>query len=603
MNADAQSHVEEGNALYRRGDLEGALDRYEAAIAVDARCARAHFNLGVLKQNLGRLEEAAAHYEGALAADPRFAAALVNLGNVLRERGDRAAAAERYARALEIDPEESHALTNLAGLCLERGETGQARDLYARAAAKGVVEAEVGLAKIAVQSGEAQDAIERCERLLAEDPRRAAAHHGMGLAMTALERYEEAIAHYRQALALAPRFFEALVDWGDALMQLGRLEEAEPLFRRALEGEPRDPRALSGLGVLNARRGNAAQAHALFSRAVGAAPHFASARHNAALMALMSQDFESGWEGYELRFNFLPWRGSLTECALPEATADNLRDVRRLAVQKEQGIGDMVLFSTLLPEIESLGIESVVELDARLLEPYRRSLPGMRFIHGAGTTEAFATCDHRIPLGSLPRIFRRSAADFARQPRALLAADDARVHEMRARLPNGVKVGISWRSFRKGVVGDTKSFPLECLAIFGGTNATLVDLQYGDVEDERRAFDARHPGLRSQVPGLDVFADLDGLIAAIDACDLIVTGSNVTAHLAGVVGKPTWLVYLSGIAPFHYWAPGPNGRSLWYPSVEILTDRSWTTWEQAFEAIAARWRTLSPTLCEASGTQ
>ena len=69
---------------------------------------------------------------------------------------------------------------------------------------------------------------------------------------------------------------------------------------------------------------------------------------------------------------------------------------------------------------------------------------------------------------------------------------------------------------------------------------------------------------------------------------MIVTTSNVTAHFAGALGKRTLLVYLAARPPFHYWAPGPDGRSLWYPSVEIKSDATWTNWEMAFEAVARR---------------
>jgi hypothetical protein len=79
-------------------------------------------------------------------------------------------------------------------------------------------------------------------------------------------------------------------------------------------------------------------------------------------------------------------------------------------------------------------------------------------------------------------------------------------------------------------------------------------------------------------------------MAAIEACDLVVTTSNVTAHLAGIIGKRTWLVYLRGIAPFHYWVPGSDGRSLWYPSVEVVTHDAWTAWDQALRAVVARWK-------------
>jgi hypothetical protein len=45
----------------------------------------------------------------------------------------------------------------------------------------------------------------------------------------------------------------------------------------------------------------------------------------------------------------------------------------------------------------------VVEVDARLLGLYRRSLPAFEFIARDGSARAFASCDFHIPMGSLPR--------------------------------------------------------------------------------------------------------------------------------------------------------------------------------------------------------
>jgi len=194
-------------------------------------------------------------------------------------------------------------------------------------------------------------------------------------------------------------------------------------------------------------------------------------------------------------------------------------------------------------------------------------------------------------LGSLPRFFRRSIEAFETQPAALLQADESRIAATRAALGDERVVAISWRSFQgfgRRHIGERKSIPLEAFGALAATGARLLDLQYGDVAEERARFDERHPGLRLEMPGLDVRDDIEGILAAIEACELVVTASNVTAHFAGALGKRTWLVYLGANPPFHYWAPRADGRALWYPSVEIVTNSRWTRWEDALGAVAVR---------------
>jgi hypothetical protein len=200
-------------------------------------------------------------------------------------------------------------------------------------------------------------------------------------------------------------------------------------------------------------------------------------------------------------------------------------------------------------------------------------------------------CRQQLPLGSLPSLFRRNAQQFRGQPQALLKPDPARVELMQATLGTDRRVAISWRSFQKGGrrhIAERKSIPLEIFGALAGSGVRLLDVQYGDVGAERAAFDVAYPGLRVDVPGLDLREDIEGILAAISTCALVITASNVTAHFAGAIGKRAWLVYLAANPPFHYWAPGDDGRSLWYPSVEVITSPQWSRWEEAFEAIAER---------------
>jgi hypothetical protein len=238
-----------------------------------------------------------------------------------------------------------------------------------------------------------------------------------------------------------------------------------------------------------------------------------------------------------------------------------------------------------LPDLEARGEEFVVEVDRRLVPAFARAHPRWTIVAPEQSAAAFSACDRQIAIGSLAGLLRRDGPSFAGQPRALLSADRARTASIREALGAGPRlIGISWRSFQpraRGRLVRDKSAPLGTFATLARrADLRLLDLQYGDTVTEREAF-AAAGGKLERVAGLDLFEDIDGVLAAIAACDAVVTTSNVTAHFAGALGKRTLLVYLRGVAPFHYWAPGPDGRSRWYPSVEIVTGPGIETWEAA----------------------
>ena len=67
----------------------------------------------------------------------------------------------------------------------------------------------------------------------------------------------------------------------------------------------------------------------------------------------------------------------------------------------------------------------------------------------------------------------------------------------------------------------------------------------------------------------------DETVAMIDSCDLIITSDTVTAHLAGGMGKPTW-VLLSAIPD---WRWGINSdKTFWYPSMRLFRQTVRNNW-------------------------
>ncbi|HSN20350.1 MAG TPA: hypothetical protein VLS49_06720, partial [Usitatibacter sp.] len=256
----------------------------------------------------------------------------------------------------------------------------------------------------------------------------------------------------------------------------------------------------------------------------------------------------------------------------------------------EQGLGDSLAFSTLAEELAARGEAFVLEADRRLVAPISRAHPGWAVVAKEESDAAFRSCDRHLPLGSLGRFFRRSVESFERQPRAFLAADPARAAAYRKRVAReGTRlVGISWRTFQNRMRSYYERMRSAPLASFGDLSRspglTLLDLQYGETGPEREAF-GRDGGRLERIDELDLYNDLDGLVAAVDACDLVVTTDNATAHLAGATGKRTLLIYLSANPPAHYWAPTAHGHSRWYPSVEIVTGRDMDTWQRLLSRV------------------
>ena len=143
-----------------------------------------------------------------------------------------------------------------------------------------------------------------------------------------------------------------------------------------------------------------------------------------------------------------------------------------------------------------------------------------------------------------------------------------------------IVIGLSWVSHNPRS-GMSKSARLSDFAgILGLPNCRFVDLQYGDTLAERQAVE-RELGVQvERLEDIDNTNDIDGLAALITACDVVVSVSNTTAHLAGALGRPTWTLVPHGHSRIWYWFKEGEG-SPWYPSVRVRR-----------QAIAQPWRGL-----------
>jgi tetratricopeptide (TPR) repeat protein len=541
----------------------------------------------------GRLAQAESAWRAILARKPDDAAALHFLGCILAQTGRGAEGLTLLDQSLAISPRNAAFLNNRARVLGDAGRFEDAlRDL--RRAVQSDARFFTGffhLGSLLRKLGRFDEAVTAFRHAVALEPRHPEALLHLGHALQATDRIDEAIAHYSRAVAARPAFPEALLNWGNALKDRGDLEGARELYGRALELRPDFTEALANRAGASLDLERLDEARDSYRRALEAQPDLANARYGLAQIALRERRFAEGWRDYERRFDTNPPQAKRRAIALPRLAPADFPRARRVAVWAEQGVGDQILFSTLLPELVERGIGAVVEVDPRLLTAYRRSLPALDFTTRESAEVDFSECDFQIPIGSLPSLFRNDAASFERQPRALLEPDETRVREMRESLGSGRNIAISWRSLQKGErrgLGERKSIPLAHFAALAGHAGTrLLDLQYGDVESERAQFQAAHPGVLVRIEGLDTFHDLEGVLAAIAACDSVVTASNVTAHLAGALGKSTTLLYLRGWPPFHYWASAADGRSSWYPAVRVAGEPQWKDWDAAFDAIKA----------------
>jgi tetratricopeptide (TPR) repeat protein len=482
----------------------------------------------------GRLIEAESIYREILAVSPRDADSLHLLGLIAYEWGNFDAAAELMRMAIAIHANGASYHSNLGNVLQAQGKL--------------------------------EEAVVEYRTALAIKPNLPEIHINLGNVLQAREAFDEAISSYHRALELEPHSVEALYNLGNARQSQDRLADAERCYERALAINPDHAKAHHNLGRVLGDLGRPEEAFAHFQRAVSLEPGNPEIGFNAALAQLAHGDFSSGWVNYEQRWRSIDHDTQMRDYPQPLWTGEELLS-GRLLVWGEQGVGDQIMFAGMIPEIVQRGINCVFNCDVRLQPLFARSFPGIQVISGHRDGDLHEEFVAHLPCGSLPRIFRTSRAAFAAAPSPYLVPDWKRLARFRSKYCDGrMLIGLAWHTEARKT-GRRRSIDLSCLeSLFARSGVRWVSLQYGDLAGLQGQ--AASAGLPIHLDtSVDQLSDIDTFAAQVAAMDLVITIDNSTAHIAGGLGVPVWVML-----PFHSdWRWLIQGeRSVWYPSMRLF---------------------------------
>ena len=143
--------------------------------------------------------------------------------------------------------------------------------------------ARMKLMQIASARDEHPAALAHGLQILDIDAEHARALNGIGVALAALGRTDEAIERYEQALKVEPGLSDAHVNYGIALASKGRHDEAIQQYHAALERNPKSAEAHCNLGVALSALGKHAEAVEDYQRALALKRDYADAHYNLGL--------------------------------------------------------------------------------------------------------------------------------------------------------------------------------------------------------------------------------------------------------------------------------------------------------------------------------
>lgn len=494
----------------------------------------------------GRPVEARALYQSLLRSHPRNPDLLGLLGTLECQLGQLETGARLFEAALDALPGQPKVLLNLATALQKLGRFEAARDRFEALLEllPDLPEAAFGLGHALRGLGRPEEALAAFDRVVALRPDHAEAWNNRGILLKDLLRFEEALVGFRRATALRPGHAEAHYNGGIALMKLNRLDEAL----------------------------------AAYDRALALRPDFADARWNQALCHLLRGDFAAGLPTFEARWQRregAPPRPFEAPLWLGESPLEG----RTLLIHPEQGLGDYLQYVRYALLARQAGARVVLEAPPPLRALLASLGPDFQVVPEGEPLPPF---DCHCPIMSLPLAFG-TRLETIPAPVPYLAADSALKAQWEARLGprTRARVGLFWTGNRANPNHPHRSLPLASLA-------PLMDLSlsYHALEKDLSEADGDLLATWPQVhthPGCP--KDFPHTAALIEALDLVVTVDSSIAHLAGALGKETWI--LLPATPDHRWML-ERTDSPWYPTATLFRQRVLTDWSEVVAQVADR---------------
>jgi hypothetical protein len=406
----------------------------------------------------------------------------------------------------------------------------------------------------------------------------------MGEALQASGRFKEAIKSCQQAIKIDPNCSGAFYNMGKALMDKGDLDKSLENYIKAIKLKPDFADAYLNMGNVFANKRDPNKAIELYQQAIKINPHHDEAYFNESLCYIAKKDFAKGWPLYEHRWDSASFNYDYFES---EVARWDPSENRRVLLWAEQGVGDIIMFSSIIQELHKKCEKLIIQVDERLISLYTRSFP--RDISYFSSKEKIPEnlYDSHIPMGSLPMYFRIERESFNLSSGVYLSADKTLSNSLRKNIQKDNSdfiVGIAWTGGSlKGSAPTDKSIKLSEIApMLSKDGVKLVNLQYGDTSKECRELKNDYGIEIHNISEIDNFNDLDGLAALIEACDHIVTIDSVIANLAGALGKNSTI-----LLPYSAnWRWGYKSEdSYWHSSLRLLRQKRISDWSYPLEKL------------------
>jgi len=404
-----------------------------------------------------------------------------------------------------------------------------------------------------------------------------AAMLNLGASYRAKSKHLQALRIYDDYIRIYEKNWAVLYNKANTHDAIGEFNLAIQAYQDALHFDQENKLILQNLAQCYIKSGELSKPRLIYENLLASEPHDAEINYGLSEILLRERKYDIGWELYLWR-NFRPnqidpiFNQMYPSLEVYLKAIDGIENVNDYVVVDEQGIGDTIMFSSIIPDLIRKFGKIDFFINSRLISLFRNSFPSLNF---EPKDQLLAKLGNRriLLMGDMMRYFRSSAHSFPGD-KFLTAPNRGEVwlRDHFSRVREKMIIGVSWRGGTEGNRMAHRSLEFENFIknLFSGLDVHLVSIQH-----KLNSIEAKTFGLDIKFFGNDEIFDIGSLSDLIGQLDLVVTVQNTNVHLSGALGKKCF-----ALLPYSpEWRYGNEGSTMpWYNSVELFRQKSSGDW-------------------------
>ena len=425
-----------------------------------------------------------------------------------------------------------------------------------------------------------QKAIEICLQGLNLDPKNQDLIYNTGITFLNDKDFDNAIYYIKLCLENNYKSFELWLTLAECYLKKRQFNDAIDSVNYAEKLQPDSPLIPFQFGIILLHQDKNEEAIKKFEKALELDQDHIESKYHIALIKLKQEKYKEAMPYYKYR------------TIRPKYRLGRFNDTNQIHIDKhtdlliswEQGVGDTILFLSLIDEVKDF-VKSITFISQdKLLDLVKLNYPTIDVIP-ENNADRFINENPKLQMINIGTIMNyiKNWEYFFNKKHIWKVSEKLRQYYLdKYKRKNEILLGLSWMSANKKI-GDEKSIPLNQLSSII-SNQKTISLQYGDVQDEINKVNQDKSLNIIHDDELDYFNDINSLAALISICDIVVTCSNVTAHIAGRLGIRTYLIIPKFFGNIWYWNESQH-QSRWYPSVTIIRQKIDMSWDDPIQEV------------------